>query len=768
MTGLFETKLERMTDPGFRRDALRIVQDKWMMRDPASKKPLEDVDGMINRVVNTVVAGAEEDLNPRETARNFHEMINRMVFMPNSPAFMGAGTPSGQLAACFVLDIKDDMGSIFTTLKEAALIQQTGGGTGFSFSNLRRTGAPVARSNGTASGPVSFLEIYNKAFEKIRQGGRRRGACMAVLKVNHPDIREFIRCKNKEGTLTTFNLSVGITDKFMRAVQEDRPFYLVDPHSLETIEEVSAKELFKEIAECARRNGEPGLLFLDRINAENPVPRLYTIEATNPCLSADTIITTTEGPKRIDELIGVSFTALVYGHPHISKGGFFKTGTKEIYQLRTNEGYTLRLTKDHRVLTWGKRLLDPSQFVPAGKLAIGDLLALNTEGPLSEPTAAKFSGLYSTGEEDVYDCTIDDDTHMFSANGIIVHNCAEQPLGPYENCCLGSINLSKFVIENDNGKVVDWQGLSAVVHDGVDFLDRVVSANKYHPDVPELKMAANRTRKIGLSVMGLADVLYVLRIPYNSQVGIDFVDSLFEWLRFHAMYASMQLAKKRGPFPAIDESIYCSNNFTMRPPAPKKDQFGEYVCLRFGRPTVNWEYLLDEVRAHGVRNATTLTVAPTGTVGTVAGVEGYGIEPAFALKYSRAVLLNDKKEILWRISPLFDAALQERGVTLSDDEQEVLESTGSCVPLKRLPADIRQVFVTARDIQPAFHVAIQATAQRWVDSGISKTVNMPSSVTADDVMHIYMEAYQQRCKGITVYVDHSREEEVLSTDRKTS
>ncbi len=600
----------------------RIVLEKRYLRRGVDGKPIETPEEMFDRVARTV---AEPEVryggDPRIVREQFYDLLTTLRFFPNSPTFTGAGTPLGQLAACFVLPIVDDMGrdsrGIFSTLRAAALIQQTGGGNGFSFSRLRPRGDRVHTSAGVATGPVGFLRVYDTAFGEVAQGGTRRGANMAVLRVDHPDIEEFIRCKSVEGHISNFNISVGITDAFMRAVENDEEFELVNPRDGKVWRTVRARELFDQIIKQAHHNGEPGLLFLDAANRDNPVPHLYELEATNPC--------------------------------------------------------------------------------------------------------------------------------------------GEQWLGPYENCCLGSINLAQHVTPDNR---LDWAKLRESVELATRFLDNVVDANKYVPAVPELAEAAHRARRIGLGIMGLGDVMYRLGVRYGSRAGEDFAGQVMEWVRFHAMKTSIELARTRGAFPAIQGSIYDPENLRWTPPKPI-----EPFTHDWGRPPLAWSEIVAGIKRYGIRNAAQTTIAPTGTIATVAGVESYGCEPVFALAYTRHVNDQGKDLQLDYVSPLFEQALIEANID-EPTRKKIFERvvlTGTCQNIDQVPDQIRETFVVASDITPTEHVRMQAALQAFVDNSISKTINFPATATVDDVAQAYFLAWKLGCKGITVYVAGTREKVVLET-----
>jgi ribonucleoside-diphosphate reductase alpha chain len=611
----------RDEDINLSQNSLEVLRRRYLRRGEDGE-PIETPAQMFYRVAHhlgkaeTVFGGDVE-----EATETFYHMLTNLRFFPNSPTFTGAGTPLGQLAACFVLPIEDDMGKhpdgIFQTLRNAALIQQTGGGNGFSFSRLRPRGDRVMTSRGIATGPVGFLEAYDRAFDVIAQGGTRRGANMAVLNVDHPDIEEFVSAKAEEGKLTNFNISVGITDAFMEAAEAGADFDLINPRTGEVWKTINAAELFDKIAQYAHRNGEPGLLFLDAANRTNPVPHLYKLEATNPC--------------------------------------------------------------------------------------------------------------------------------------------GEQWLGPYENCCLGSVNLAQHVTED--GKV-DWEKLAETVSEATRFLDNVVEVNAYVPSVPQLKEAAHRVRRIGMGIMGLADVMYATGVRYGSPESIELAGQLMEFVRYHSMKTSIELAEERGPFPAIKGSIYDPEDLKWSPPTPLQP-----YTLDFGRPEVDWDAIVEGIKTHGIRNGAQTTIAPTGTIGTVTGCEGYGCEPVFALAYTRYVKEADGDVALDYVSPQFMKTLDAAGIEESTKQQiiEQIKHDGTCQDVDLLPEDIRHTFVVSVDISPEEHVQMQAALQRFVDNSISKTINFPSDATVEDVKKVYRMAWDLGLKGLTVYVTGSRQEVVLET-----
>ncbi len=624
-------------------DNARQVLYKRYVRRGEDGKPCETVEGMFWRVAYQVAAVEEKwGVDVDQQAVEFYNLLSGLKFFPNSPTFTGAGTPLGQLAACFVLPVSDDMGKseigIFSTLRNAALIQQTGGGNGFSFSRLRPKGTLVKSSAGKATGPVGFLKVYDHAFGEVAQGGSRRGANMAVLRIDHPDVEEFITCKTDENAITNFNISVGITDAFMRAVEADADWDLRFPDvtfplyrnfdgtidqvekaglPIKTYKTVRARQLFELIVKQAHHNGEPGLLFLDAANRGNPVSDQYELESTNPC--------------------------------------------------------------------------------------------------------------------------------------------GEQWLGPFESCCLGSINLAQHCAPNHQ---VDWEKIRQSSVLATRFLDNVVDANQYVPSVPQLKEAAQRNRRIGLGIMGLADLMYHAGVRYGSPEGQEFSAQVMEFVRYHAMLTSVELAKERGSFPGISRSVYSSENFRWHAPRSMIRYTHDW-----NRPQIHWNQLSQDIKTYGIRNAAQTTIAPTGTIATVAGCEGYGCEPVFALAYVRHVNDNGKDLALNYCSPLFEKALDEVNIS-GDAREEIMEEVinkGTCQNIELVPEHIRNIFAVSMDVTAEEHVRMQAALQTFVDNSLSKTINFPEGADVNDVALAYKLAWELGCKGITVYVTNSREKVVLET-----
>jgi ribonucleoside-diphosphate reductase alpha chain len=735
---------------------LDLLTKRYLIKDQ-NGTPTETVDEMFRRVAKHV---AKDDADAQAAQDKFEATMKALLFLPNTPTFTGSGTRLGQLAACFVLPIDDDLGhdpsdsGIFTTLHVAALVQQSGGGVGCSWSRLRESGSAVTSCNGTSSGPIPFMRAYSEAFHAISQGGSRRGANMAVLRVDHPDIASFVRCKATEKDLSNFNLSVALTDKFISDTLVPGALHrLISPHTREVVATVDARELIDSILEHAVFNGEPGVIFVDEINRKNPCPHLYTIEATNPCVTGDTMILTTEGLRQARDLFNTPFDAVIVAKSgqHYKSDGFFCTGRKPVVTLTLVGGRTLKLTGDHRVMT------DQRTWVPAGELEYTDSVLID------DGTAERVFGVEFYGVDDVYDCNVET-AHAFSANGMIVHNCGEQALGPYESCCLGSVNLARHVVFPDENSLfgyVDWELLATTVRTAVRFLDDVITANRLPH--PKLKEASLATRRIGLGFMGLADLLYATGMRYGSALGIDVTTQVAEFIQYHAMSTSVDLARERGPFPAIKGSCYDPERFTWKPP-----KIEEYT-MNTHKPPLDWLALTDRIRTVGIRNAALTTVAPTGTIATVAGVEGYGIEPVFSLSYVRYVLnQNTGARVPFRyFSGLFSRAM--RILKIDDESPQVfaVKRTGSCQHLVgMIPPVLTDIFVTAGDLSIEEHVRMQAAVQRVFCNSISKTINMPPSASVDDAREAVYMAWRLGCRGLTLYRERSRETEVLVSGAK--
>lgn len=683
-------------------NAIKVLERRYLSKD-ADGRVIETPEGMFRRVAKAV-AGADVlygDSDTKELEEKFFNIMSELDFLPNSPTLMNAGKDLGQLSACFVLPIEDSMEGIFDAVKQAALIHKSGGGTGFSFSRLRAKGAVVRTTGGVASGPVSFIKVFNSATEAVKQGGTRRGANMAILRVDHPDILEFIQCKKNNSDITNFNISVGITEEFMKAAEEGRDYDLIDPHTKVKVSTLNARNVLELIVEMAWTNGEPGIIFLDRLNSDNPTPGLGEIESTNPCVTGDTLVETRNGKVRIDSITNAEVLSI---DGHFYKANAFKTGKKTVYDLKLKGGFELKLTADHRVMTI-------SGWKEAGQLKSDDEVRVYKNGKF---VYAQFENCEAAGIEDVYDIT-ESVNHLFIANGIVVHNCGEQPLLPYESCNLGSINLSKMVRENDGVYEIDYDKLEDTVKTAVHFLDNIIDINKY--PLPEIDKMTKSTRKIGLGVMGFADLLFLLRIPYNSEEAANLAEKIMSFINEKSKDESRELAKVRGAFPAIDKSIYKGDN---------------------------------------IRNATTTTIAPTGTISIIAGCSS-GIEPLFAISYVRNVMDNDE---LLEVHPIFERTAKSMGF-YSKELMKKIAQEGSLAHMD-IPEDVKKVFVTAHDIDPVWHIKMQSAFQKHTDNAVSKTVNFRHDATLDDVRNVFELAYKLGCKGVTIYRDGSRDSQVLN------
>ena len=567
-------------------NALTVLETRYFKKDK-NGSTIEDWLKMIDRVAENISGG-----DPSKK-KKYYKLLDSGNFLPNSPTLMNAGSDLQQLSACFVLPIDDSMEGIFSSVKNAALIHKSGGGTGFGFSRLREANARVRSTNGVSSGPISFLKVFNSATDAVKQGGTRRGANMAILNIDHPQIVEFIKCKDDTTQLTNFNISVGITAKFMQAFYEDNEYDLISPHSGKIVGKHNARDIFTLIVEMAHKNGEPGIIFLDRINEYNPTPDVGRIESTNPC--------------------------------------------------------------------------------------------------------------------------------------------GEQPLLPYEACNLGSINLAAMVKKDK----IDWITLKKIVNESVEFLNDVIDRSKF--PLPEIDEMVKANRKIGLGVMGWADLLFKLNIPYHSEEAIELAEEIMEFIDFQSKKTSMELAQKYGNFPNFKGSIY-ENGKLIR--ENKK---------------LDWQKITSEIAQNGIRNATTTTIAPTGTISMIVNTSG-GIEPQFSLVYVKNVM--DGKKLLY-VNPIFEQTLKDCGL-YSEDLIERVAETGSIQNMQEFPANMKKVFVTSHDISPEWHIRMQAAFQKYTDNAVSKTINFSEDATREDIRMAYELSNELGCKGVTVYRDGSRENQVLN------
>jgi len=599
---------------GLSENAIKVLEKRYLKRD-SNGVPVETPADMFMRVASTIAEADKyydcSDKQIESLKNEFYEMITDFYFMPNSPTLMNAGRELGQLSACFVLPVADSLEDIFETIKNTAIIHKSGGGTGFSFSRLRPKNDVVRSTMGVSSGPVSFMEVFNAATEAVKQGGTRRGANMGILRVDHPDILEFINCKADCNKLQNFNISVAITNKFMEALEKGEDYDLIHPNTKKSVGRLSAKKVFDMIVESAWRNGEPGIVFIDKMNADNPTPLIGEIESTNPC--------------------------------------------------------------------------------------------------------------------------------------------GEVPLLPYEACNLGSINLGLMLKETSDGSyTVDWDKLAKVTRLAIHFLDNVITVNNY--PLPRIAEMVQNNRKIGLGVMGWADMLMKLQIAYNSEEGIKLGEQVMEFIDYHSKVEAIELSKERGAFANFKGSIYDGENYL----------YNKFKGRSSGIITdVQWSELDVAIMKYGIRNATTTCIAPTGTISMIAGASG-GVEPLFGLVFLRRIM--DGTE-MFEINPIFEKYAKDHGF-YSEDLMRQISLCGSIAHIDGVPAEAKRIFPTAHDVAPKWHVKMQAAFQKHTDNAVSKTINFEESATREDIATSYRLAYENDLKGITVYRNNSRFSQPMNLEEK--
>lgn len=594
-------------------NAKKVLEKRYLKRDKDGNC-IEKPEDMFRRVADTIAAGdlkfGKSEADVKKLSDRFYKAITSRYFMPNSPTLMNAGRELGQLAACFVLPVEDSLEGIFETVKNTALIHKSGGGTGFSFARLRPKNSVVKSTMGVSSGPVSFMEVFNAATEAVKQGGTRRGANMGILRVDHPDIIDFINCKSDNNKLNNFNISVAITDKFMEAYLNGTDYDLINPQNNEVVGRMNAKEVFDLIVDGAWRNGEPGIVFIDKMNADNPTPLVGAIESTNPC--------------------------------------------------------------------------------------------------------------------------------------------GEVPLLPYEACNLGSINLGLMMKETSNGWEVDWDLLAETTKTAMRFLDNVIAVNNY--PLPQISEMVQNNRKIGLGVMGWADMLMKMGISYNSEEGTKLAGQVMEFIDYISKKESIEMAKERGSFNNFKGSIYNQDNYL----------FNKYKGKSAGKISdEQWAEIDADIKKYGLRNATTTCIAPTGTISMIASASG-GVEPLFGLVFSR--LIMDGTEML-EVNPIFKDYMVSHGL-YSEEMMSKIAKEGTIAHIDGVSEEIKNIFATAHDVTPYWHVKMQAAFQLHTDNAVSKTVNFVESATREDIKEAYILAYKNNLKGITVYRNNSRQFQPMNLDDK--
>src|SRR5438876_4706167 len=706
------SKVGKWTEP-----ARRVPRERYLSRKDG--EVTETPEEMCWRVATSIAAGeARYGRTPaavREIAEAFYDMMVEGEFLPNSPTLMNAGKGNGlQYSACYVLPVGDSMEEIFDSVKAAAIIHKSGGGTGFAFSRLRPKDDIVTSTGGRASGPVSLLRVFNGATEAVKQGGTRRGANMGILRVDHPDILEFIDCK-LDGGITNFNISVAATEKFMDALDKGEEYDLINPRTGLVAGRLSAKEVFDRIVSAAWRTGDPGMVFIDRINASpaNPTPELGQVEATNPCVTGDTLVATPGGWRRADAIQPGDIIETIEG-PKPLQQVEVNFGT-EVFCVDFADGGHLVVTAAHQFYVRTDRGL----FLPVrlDRCRIGDEVQTFHAGVGG---TAKILKIEAAGIATTYDL-YEPQTDTWITEGYVSRGCGEQTLLPNEACNLGSLNVAKFARKADDGEMsIDWDEMERVVRLGVRFLDDVIEMNTY--PLPQIDETVKSNRRIGLGIMGWADLLFLLGISYDGQEAIDLADRLMSFVKEKSHDQCAKLAEERGPFPNWSKSIY-------------KDV----------RP---------------MRNSTVTTIAPTGTISMIAGCSS-GIEPIFALAFQHRVQQPDGERVLTFVNETFEKIAKAKGM-YSDALKEEIARRGSLHGIPGVPEEAARVFKTSHEIGYEWHVRHQAAFQRSTDNGVSKTINLPNGASEADVASAYRLAWELGCLGITVFRDGCKGEQVLN------
>ena len=596
--------------------------------------------------------------------------------------------------------------------------KNSGGGTGFAFSRLRPKDDIVASTGGRASGPISFLRVFNSATEAVKQGGTRRGANMGILRVDHPDILEFIECK-LDGGITNFNISVAATDKFMDALVAGAEYDLVNPHTGQVTGRLSAKEVFDRIVRAAWRTGDPGMVFIDRINASpaNPTPEIGMVEATNPCVTGATMVATPDGWRRADTVQSGDLILTVKGSRPVERVEIYPA--TPVFRVEFSDGGVLHATAGHQfyVARGGGAFV----AIRLDRCHAGDEVQTLLHGQFG---SAKILSIEAAGVATTYDL-YEPETDTWITEGYVSRGCGEQPLLPNEACNLGSLNVSKFARRGEDGEwSIDWDEMERVVRLAVRFLDDVIEMNPY--PLPEIDATVKSNRRIGLGLMGWADLLFTMGIPYDSQEAIDLADRLMAFVKEKSHDQSAKLAEERGPFPNWSQSIY------------KND------------------------RQH--RNSTVTTIAPTGTISMIAGCSS-GIEPIFALAFEHRVKQPDGERVLTFVNETFERIAKEQGF-YSDALMRAIAKRGALHDIPGVPEDARRIFRTSHEIGYEWHVRHQAAFQRYTDNGVSKTINLPHGASEEDVARAYLLAWELGCLGITVFRDGCKGEQVLNVGIK--